>query len=92
MFSSDQEDGEVLEDLRKLANCYLQQIFNLQHELANYKSLENAPTNISKVLKRNIKKTKKLNLGTSLEEQVFELQEKVRLQEKELKNKEKKVG
>jgi hypothetical protein len=60
------------------------------------KSLQNIPMNLAKVLKKNISKTtKKYNsvCGVmTLEEQVVELSEKVKEQEKDLRTKEKKLN
>lgn len=94
----DREGGDVtvLDELKRISTQNLQQIFELQKEVAYFKTLENMPVQLVKLLKKQLEgKNKKQNSVCgilSLEEQVMELNQKLKDQDKMLRTKEKKVG
>ena len=94
----DKESGDmsVLEELKRISNNNLQDIFELQKEIAHFKALENVPIQLVKLLKKSYEKTGKKQNNVSgilsLEEQVMELNQKLKDQDKIYRNKEKKMN
>eukprot|EP00347_Sterkiella_histriomuscorum_P019994 403339503 len=93
--SQDPNDRAVLDELRRLSNHILQQVFDLQKEVAMYKALDGAPIQLVKILKKSGDKHQKKYQSVSgiltLEEQVNELNSKLKEQDKQLRQKEKKL-
>lgn len=46
----------MLEELRKLSDHNLKQVFEMQREVAKYKALENMPIALCKLLKKSFEK------------------------------------
>ncbi|CDW80834.1 UNKNOWN [Stylonychia lemnae] len=91
---AENNDKVVLDELRRLSNHTLQQIFDLQKELTQYRALDGMSSQLVKLLKKSAEKNSKRHTAggiLSLEEQVMELNSKLKEQDKQLRQKEKKV-